>query len=341
VSLPTPDSHATPADVADRASAATPPGAPPAGEAPEVSVVVPVYRNRDTLAELLERLEASLGGEDYELVLVVDGSPDDSLAVLRDEQTRRPRLVVVELARNCGQHAALCAGFELARGAVVLILDADLQQRPEELPAFVAAWRDGADFVSGWRTERSDPVFRRLGSHGMNWLVRQITGVKLHDWGCPLAAIDRSVFERVPGCGEQRRFLKPLVAKLSRKPQEIQVVGLEREGESAYSLLTLLGVSLDFVVSFSNRPFQKLLGLGFLGTVISLTIGTVYVTLRVAHLAEESQRLQAIVVLGMMLGIQLVILGALGEFTHRIYRLVQGLPLFEVAHVHRRDRAGS
>lgn len=334
-----PDSESTTSlEVSD----ATPAGSAEPERAPEVSVVIPVYRNRDTLRELLDRLESALAGEDCEWVFVVDGSPDDSLALLRDEQTRRAPLVVVDLARNCGQHAALCAGFESARGKVVLILDADLQQRPEDLPAFLVAWREGADFVSGWRTERSDPFFRRFGSVGMNWLVRQITGVKLHDWGCPLAAIDRSVFERVPGCGEQRRFLKPLVAKLSRKPREIQVVGLEREGESSYSLLTLLGVSLDFVVSFSNRPFQKLLGLGFLGTVVSMSIGLAYVALRASGLLpEDNQPLQALVVLGVLLGIQLVILGALGEFTHRIYRLVQGLPLFEVAHVHRHDNADS
>ena len=190
--------------------------------------MIPIYRNRDTLVELLDRLDAALADEPREYVFVVDGSPDDSLEVLRAEQDRRPHLVVIELARNFGQHAALCAGFEAARGKSVAILDGDLQQRPEDLPRFIAAWREGSDFVSGWRTTRDDPLQRRLGSAVLNRFVRVVTGVELHDWGCPVAVIDRSVIERVATCGEQRRFLKPLVAKLSRRPTELKIEGLAR-----------------------------------------------------------------------------------------------------------------
>ena len=134
---------------------------------PEISVVVPVYRNSDTLRPLLDRLDEALAGEEREYVLVVDGSPDDSLEVLRGELAARPWLRVLELSRNFGQHAALCAGFEATRGKVVLVLDADLQQRPEDLPRFVEAWRVGHDFVSGYRTSRRDPLFRKIASAGM------------------------------------------------------------------------------------------------------------------------------------------------------------------------------
>jgi undecaprenyl-phosphate 4-deoxy-4-formamido-L-arabinose transferase len=293
-------------------------------------VVVPVYRNRDTLAELLERLDRVLEAERREYVFVVDGSPDDSLERLLDEQRRHPHLVVLELARNCGQHAALCAGFAAVRARVVLVIDADLQQRPEDLPRFLERWRAGHDFVSGWRTSRRDAPWRQLGSGGMNWLVRTVTGVHLHDWGCPLAAIDRSILERIPESGEQRRFLKPLVAKLSRHPTEVEIEGLEREGQSSYGLITLLGLSLDFVVSFSNRPFQRLAGLGLVLTLAGFLGGLGYLVLRLASAVEPSPRIQALMVIALLLGLQLLILGALGEFTHRIYRLVQGLPLYEV-----------
>ena len=307
---------------------------------PEISCVVPVYRNRATLAELVQRIDAALLGERAELVAVVDGSPDDSLDVLRKlaaDPSAAPNgleVVPVELARNFGQHAALCAGFELARGRCVLVLDADLQQSPEELPRFVAAWRAGHDFVSGWRTQRRDPMGRRLGSWFMNRLVRSLTGVQLHDWGCPLAAIDRSVVERVASAGEQRRFLKPLVAKLSRRPTELRIDGLAREGKSAYSTLALLGVSLDFAVSFSQRPFLKLVGLGALTTASGVLVGGGYVALRLLGIMEAETRVQALVVLALIFGSQALLLGALGEFTHRIYRLVQGEPLFEVRAVH-------
>lgn len=307
---------------------------------PELSVVVPVYRNRATLGELVRRIDAALVGERAELVAVVDGSPDDSLDVLlalaRDPAAtpKGLELVPVELARNFGQHAALCAGFELARGKCVLVLDADLQQLPEDLPRFVATWRAGHDFVSGWRMQRRDPFGRRLGSWFMNRLVRSLTGVQLHDWGCPLAAIDRSVVERVATSGEQRRFLKPLVAKLSRRPTELRIEGLAREGKSAYSSLALLGVSLDFAVSFSQRPFLKLVGLGALTTAVGVLVGGGYLVLRVLGLAEAETRLQAVVLLALIFGGQALLLGALGEFTHRIYRLVQGEPLYEVRTVH-------
>ncbi len=315
-------------------------GFPPVSSAPpELSVVVPVYRNSATLVELVERIARALAGERAELVAVVDGSPDDSLAVLRRIAAERSgraglEVVPVELARNFGQHAALCAGFELARGQCVLVLDADLQQRPEDLPRFVERWRAGHDFVSGWRRERQDPLGRRIGSWFMNRLVRSLTGVDLHDWGCPLAAIDRAVFARVASAGEQRRFLKPLVAKLSKRPTEVEIEGLERAGKSAYSVLALLGVSLDFAVSFSRRPFLKLVGLGSAVTAFAVLLGGLYVAARLLGLIDADTRVQAIVVLALVFGGQALLLGALGEFTHRIYRLVQGEPLFEVRAVH-------
>ena len=297
-------------------------------------MVVPVYRNETTLVELLDRLERALSDESYELVLVVDGSPDRSLELLRDEVSRRPALVVVELTRNFGQHAALCAGFRAARGEVALILDADLQQRPEDLPRFLARWREGYDFVSGRRVVRQDPLARRFASFCLNRIARARTGVKLSDWGCPIAAVDRSLLNEIPGQGERRRFLKPLVAQLSRRWVELDVEGDARRGESSYSFLALVGVALDFIVSFSNRPFQKLAGLGFLGFALSLASGATYLALRLAKTIEPVPAAQVAVVVGAVLGLQLLILGAVGEFTHRIYRLIQGQPFFEVHATH-------
>ncbi|MBM3976375.1 MAG: glycosyltransferase family 2 protein [Planctomycetes bacterium] len=304
--------------------------------APQVSVVVPVYRNRHTLLELLRRLDAALAGEAREYVFVVDASPDDSLALLLEAQRERPHLVVLELARNAGQHGALCAGFAAARGRVALVLDADLQQRPEDLPRALESWRAGHDFVSGWRRVRRDPLTRRVASAAMNALVRRVTGVALHDWGCPLAAVDRSVFERIPEGGEQRRFLKPLVASLSRNAMEIEIEADARTGASSYSPFMLCALALDFVVSFTRRPFQWLIGIGALGVLAGTLGAIVYFAARLFG-ASASDRAQVLVVLGLLVGLQLVVLGAVGEFTHRIYRLVQARPLYEVRAVHRAD----
>jgi undecaprenyl-phosphate 4-deoxy-4-formamido-L-arabinose transferase len=302
--------------------------------APEVSVVVPVYRNEGTLLELLRRLDAALDREHREYVFVVDASPDESLARLLDAQRQRTQLVVVELARNAGQHGALCAGFAAARGKVALVLDADLQQRPEDLPRALERWRAGHDFVSGWRRVRKDPLGRRAASVAMNWLVRTVVGVPLRDWGCPLAAVDRSVFERIPEGGEQRRFLKPLVATLARRTTEIEIEGDARADASSYSPFVLCGLALDFVVTFTRRPFQWLIGVGAFGFLGACVLGTLHLLARVSG-SGPSDRVQALVVLGLLIGLQLVVLGAVGEFTHRIYRLVQGRPLYEVRAVHR------
>ena len=307
---------------------------------PSASVVVPVYRNRATLAELVERIDAALADEDHETVLVVDGCPDDSLALCRELAAERPHLVVVELARNFGQHAALCAGFEAARGPVVLLLDADLQQDPEDLPAFLAAWRGGAEFVSGFRTGREDAARRRLGSWGMNKLVRVVTDVPLKDWGCPMAAIDRRILDAVPHCGEQRRFLKPLVARLARSWEEVPIVGRGRDGESSYSTLDLIGLALDFVVSFTRRPFQRLTGAGLALFALAVVAGVIYLTLRAVGVVDSAPPVQALVLLAALAGMQAVILGILGEYTHRVYRMVQGQPFFEVRAMHGGADAG-
>ena len=307
---------------------------------PEVSVVVPVYRNAGTLIELLDRLAAALHDENYELVFVVDGSPDDSLALLRGEVPRRRGLSVLELTRNFGQHAALCAGFQAARGAVVCVLDADLQQAPEDLPRFLASWRAGHDFVSGRRTVRHDPLRRRIASYFLNRIARRMTGRQLSDWGCPLAAIDRALIAQVPSQGEKRRFLKPLVAELSQNPIEVEVEGGAPRGESSYSFLALVGVALDFVVAFSARPFQRMVGLGFGAFALACVVGGGYLALRAARLIEPVVAVQVGVTIAALLGMQLLVLGALGEFTHRIYRLVQGDPFFEVARRHDRDAQG-
>lgn len=308
------------------------------GTTPEVSVVIPVYRNQSSLVPLCDRLDASLAGERREYVFVVDGSPDDSLAVLLDLARTRPQVVALELSRNFGQHAALCAGFEAARGSVVCVIDADLQQKPEDLPRFIAAWREGHDFVSGWRVSRADSLYRRLNSRAMNWLVRAVTGVRLHDWGCPIAAIDRRIVERLPSTGEQRRFLKPAVAQLSSNLTEIKVEGLERSGASSYSLTTLVGVALDFAVSFSTRPFQRLAGVGALMFGSGVATLVVYAIARLSGVGDIPRVTAAIFAL-LVLGVLILIFGALGEFTHRIYRLVQGQPLYEVAAEHRSPAA--
>jgi len=297
---------------------------------PEISVVVPVFRSAATLHELLDRVERALEGEDFELIAVVDGSPDDSLAVLLEEVERRPRLVVIELARNFGQHAALCAGFAAARGAAACVLDADLQLAPEELPRLLAAWRDGHDLACGRRIARRDGPLRRLSSFGLNVLARRLTHRRLSDWGCPLAVIDAELFRAIPAHGDKRRFLKPLVAELSRDPIELDVAGAPPRGPSSYSGVALLGVALDFVVAFSTRPFQRLAGAGVLAFAAACLGGAAYAGLRVTGGIDPSPHVPlALVALG-LLGMQAAVLGLIGVRSQRV-SAAGGAPLYVVA----------
>lgn len=239
---------------------------------PLVSLVVPVYRNAATLSELVERVDRALLGVDHEMVFVIDGSPDDSLEALLRLRSRRaagaPALRVLASNRNHGQHTALVAGFDAARGAVVLTLDADLQDAPEELPRFFAAWQAGDELVSGVRRQRRDAYWSRLlPSRAFNAWVRFCTGQTLRDYGCALNAIDRRIAR---GCGEEplrRFFLKPLLAARARSTSEIEIAARERTGPSSYTALRLVRLAAAFWIGWSARPWIVLLACGSLAAL--------------------------------------------------------------------------
>jgi len=315
----------TPGDASERSAPA---------HAPEVSVIVPVYRTETHVAELCRRLGAALDGVRSEWVFVDDGSPDGSCTLLERLQRDEPRIRIVVLSRNFGQHAALCAGFEAARGAIVVTLDCDLQYAPEDIPRFLERSREGYDLVSGWRESRADPlVGRRLPSYMFNAIVRSVTGVPLHDYGCALNAIRREVLVQLPDYGEKRRFLKPLLAQLARRVTEVRIRGHARQGRSAYGIWTLLGLVVDFVISFSAKPFQ-IVGVGGLGLFGSGAVaGFAYLVARVAGWIDANPPLTVILFLALVLGMQFSVLGLVGEFTQRTYRLVQDRPFFVVDRV--------
>lgn len=308
-------------------------GAPSPGETarPEVSVVVPVYRTEAHIPELCRRLAAALDGLASEWIFVDDGSPDGSRALLQRLARDEPRIRIVALARNFGQHAALCAGFEASRGDIVVTLDCDLQYAPEDIPRFVECAREGFDLVSGCRQRRADSlVSRRIPSYMLNALVRSVTGVALHDYGCALNAIRREVIVQLPAYGEKRRFLKPLLAQLARRVTEVPIEGHARRDRSAYRLGTLLGLVVDFVISFSAKPFQ-LVGIGGLGLFAAGGAGgCLYLAARIAGWIQANPPLTVILFLALVLGMQFAVLGLVGEFTQRTYRLVQNRPFFVI-----------
>lgn len=298
----------------------------------DVSVVVPVYDNARTLEELCARLAGALDGAGlrYEVLLVDDGSRDDSWQVLRRLRAADTRLRPVRLARNFGQAAALCAGFERCRGRVVVTIDADLQNFPEDVPGLVAEVDKGHDLVSGYRVLREDPaLLRRLPSKLFNRLVRRIAKVELRDIGCGLNAMDARLVREIGAHGEMRRFLKPLAALLADSPIEVPVQHAPPGDGSRYSLMSLIALHLDFVTSFTRRPFQVIWVAGLGGFALAFLAGLANVVLYVAFDVSLDVRVQSLIVLGMIFGLQLGILGLLGEFLVRSFH-AQNQPFFVV-----------
>ena len=302
----------------------------------DISVVVPVFNEEKALPLLHERLTEVLLGSSfsYELIAVDDGSRDGSLDILKGFQKDDPHLRIVELTRNFGQHPALAAGFSVARGEILVTIDADLQIDPEYIPAFVGKIRDGYDFVSGIRKRRKDSFLtRRVPSYLVNLLVGKVSGKRLQDFGCPLNALSAEIGKQLPAYGDMQRFFKPLAVRLSRNVAEIEIQHNERmAGDSKYGLLSLMDLFFDFVTNFSKQLFQRvaLFGLGLSGAASIAGIGYLLTRFVLRLVENPMERLQAIILLGFLFGLQLMVLGILGDFVIRTYRKVEGAAIFSI-----------
>ncbi|MCX6353980.1 MAG: glycosyltransferase family 2 protein [Candidatus Aureabacteria bacterium] len=307
-----------------------------------LSVIIPLYNDEQIVEDCYRSVSAVLSrlqGErfsDYELIFVDDGSIDGTLQRLLPCCGHDPHTQVVELNQNYGQHAAFCAGFEAVEGDVIVTLDSDLQIHPDEIPALLDAMDSGHDLVSGIRMGRKDPFFKRtLPSRILNLLVDRMTGVRLRDWGCPTVAMRKPLVKEILRYGEMRRFLKPLAVKLARSVGEVELQHHPRiGGKSGYGILDLFELALDFITNFSRRPFQKvsLAGTGLF--VLGIAGGILYFVFRLYAGVPLSNRAQALIVLMAGGGLQLMILGFLGEFIIRIYRKQNNLPFYTVREVH-------
>ncbi len=304
-------------------------------EPPDLSVIVPVFNEAESLEPLYGELTAALdGGNPYELVFVDDGSRDGSFVSLARLHGKDPRVRVVRLARNFGQQVALAAGIEHAKGRVLVSFDADLQFDPRDIPRLVAKVEEGYDVVSGRRTGRGDGLLsRRLPSALVNWTMARLTGTRLRDATSPFKAVRREVVEDLGHYGEMRRFLGALALKVGRRIAEVPVAHRpRRSGQSKYSPLDLVAGYLDFITAFWPRAFQ-MVGLVGIGSMLLSACGVVlYVPLRAVFEIPLMLRaqMQVVVLLLGAFGLQCVILGLLGEFITRIYRLVQDRPLYVV-----------
>ena len=301
---------------------------------PYISVIIPVYNEEENLRELGERLMRTLTelGRPFEIILVDDGSSDLSWVILTELHQKYPQnLRVLQFNRNFGQHQAIFAGFQAARGQVMITLDADLQNPPEEIPRLVAKIEEGYDTVGGWRENRRDSLFRRLPSHLVNLVMSRVTGVKLRDYGCMLRAYRREVIDSINQCQESSSFIPALANLYSRRVAEISVGHAERErGQSKYSLIKLLRLNFDLMTGFSNLPIYLV---GFLGVAIAClgVLFGLFLFLRRLFVGPEVEGVFTLfAILFVFVGLNTLGLALIGEYVGRIYREVRGRPRYVI-----------
>lgn len=301
--------------------------------APEISIVVPVLNERASLPQLVEGVRAVARAlPPTELIVVDDGSTDGSAAWLTAAHRDDPWVKVVRLTRNFGQTAALAAGFEHARGGVVVTLDGDLQNDPADIPRLLGKLNEGFDVVSGWRVERAERAWtRRVPSSVANRIISRLSGVHLHDYGCTLKAYRRAVVEEIELYGDAHRFLPALAASIGDRVAEIPVRHRPRaHGESKYGLSRAPRVFLDllalpFMLRFFNRPIRFFGGVGlmtgFAGGVVLAWLAYARIVL---HHAIGNRPVLLAGVLMVLMGVQFITLGLLGELVIRAYYAGKG-----------------
>jgi len=310
----------------------------------EISLVLPIYNEVESIPHLLEELTPVLEstGKSYEIICVDDGSSDGSFAELKKLRTQDERVRVIRFRRNFGQTAAFSAGFDYARGDLVITMDADLQNDPADIPRLLDKLDEGYDIVSGWRVKRWREGYlqiltRKLPSKIANWLISTITSVKLHDYGCALKVYRQEVVKNINLYGDLHRFIPAIASYYGVTVAEVPVNYRSRQyGTSKYGMGRIIRVILDllavrFLLSYSTRPIQIFGSLGLLSLFIGVVIG-IYLTF-MKYVYQEALAERPLLMLAMLLvmvGVQLITMGLLGEMMSRTYHESQNKPIYSV-----------
>ena len=305
----------------------------------ELAVVIPVYNEEANLPVLMQRIMPVMQslGKSFEIIFIDDGSRDNSLQILKSF-TKNEQVKVVELTRNYGQHAAIMAGFSITQAGIIITLDADLQNPPEEITNLVKVMDEGNyDVVGTIRKGRKDSFFRIFPSKIINMVARKITGVNMRDWGCMLRAYKLAVVERMIQCHEHATFIPALAMVFAKRVTEIEVAHEERHGgKSNYPLRKLISLQFDLVASFSDLPLKLLMYGGVLMSLLGVCFGTFLAIARLAYGARWAAEgiFTLFAVLFVFVGLQSFALGVIGEYIGRIYREVRKRPEYVIEKVH-------
>lgn len=323
---------------------------PVAGSGIQITVTVPIYNEQDNIPLLYERTRQALEalGRSWELILVNDGSSDESAPRLDALAAADERVRVIHLSRNYGQTAAFMAGLDHARGEIIVPMDGDLQNDPADIGALLAKLDEGFDVVSGWRKDRQDHAIKRnLPSRIANWLISRVSGVHLHDYGCSLKAYRREVLDGVKLYGEMHRFVPIYAAWNGARVGEMAVTHHPRiHGESKYGLERVIKVVLDllvvkFLFKYSNKPIYVFGGFGLLAMLLSVLFGVWALALKVFSGTSLIQTpLPLLAVFLFALGVISMLMGLLAEMVNRTYHESQAKTVYRVGRIVSRQTPG-
>lgn len=315
----------------------------PATQRPHVSVTIPIYNEEDNIALLYARTRDALEqlGKSWELVLVNDGSKDDSAARLNEVAANDPRVKVIHLSRNYGQTAALMAGLDHAKGGIIVPMDGDLQNDPADIARILRKLDEGYDVVSGWRKDRKDAAFKRnLPSRIANNLISTVSGVHLHDYGCSLKAYRRDVLEGVKLYGEMHRFVPIYAAWNGAKVTELEVAHHPRiHGQSKYGLERVVKVVLDllvvkFLFKYASKPIYLFGSFGLASIATSILVFLWSMWLKVSEDISLIQTpLPMLTVILFAIGIMSILMGLLAEMLNRTYHESQDKPVYRIGSI--------
>jgi undecaprenyl-phosphate 4-deoxy-4-formamido-L-arabinose transferase len=305
----------------------------------QVAVVIPVYNEEENLPALMQRLMPVMQGlgKSFEIIFIDDGSHDNSLQILKSFTQNFP-VRVVELTRNYGQHAAIMAGFSITQADIVITMDADLQNPPEEITNLVKVMEEGNyDVVGTIRKGRKDSFLRILPSKIINIVARKITRVSMRDWGCMLRCYRLPVVQRMIQCHEHATFIPALATVFAKRVTEIEVAHEERHGgKSNYPLRKLINLQFDLVASFSDLPMKLIMYGGILMSLLGVCFGAFLAVERLVYGARWAAEgiFTLFAVLFVFVGLQFFALGVIGEYIGRIYREVRKRPEYVIEKIH-------
>jgi len=308
-----------------------------------LSVVVPVFNEEECLQELIDRLIKACDASEkkYEILLIDDGSSDASAEIMiKASKKYNNRVISCILNRNYGQHNAIFAGFSEVRGDLIITIDADLQNPPEEIPNLVKKAEEGFDVVGTVRQNRRDTLFRKFASKIINYMVRKSTGVNMNDYGCMLRAYRRDIVEAMLQCNERSTFIPVLGNSFARKASEIPVKHSERAtGNSKYSLWKLINLQFNLLTCMTTFPLRMLSILGGLISFSGFALGIYILVMRFVHGPEwAAQGVFSLFAVSFIIsGFQLIGMGLLGEYIGRIYDDVRARPKYFIEKTVGRD----